>query len=451
MAEEVTSPQPQNPAVDPELPQPPRRLRVEISDPPVTISPYPPPPAPGGIESREATDVPGTTTFFGANETGTTTFFGDQPTAFEPIGIPIEGGGTGTTQFFGDEAPGRTTLFVDPADDPGTRTPAFNEAGAEIGGTQFFGGPDGVDPATDPGVGGAEDLVAPPVDVTATPDDTTAALAQAQEQGSIQQQYNQPLQTDWRVRLRLLPNATYLYKSSNPGILAPLVPTDGVIFPYLPTVNTNYQAKYDEYQLTHSNFRGFFYRNSLVSDITITGTFTAQNTQEAQYVLAVIHFFRSITKMFYGQDAERGTPPPLVTLSGFGEYQYNNHLCVVSNFTYNLPNTVDYVRVNPNNLGLTLAGRRNSVNSNPFTLSSITNRLASAGLWPGAEPGQQSPGRQDLGYVNQTVDGTSATTYVPTRMDITVTLLPIQTRSQVSQQFSLKKFADGSLLRGGFW
>ena len=48
--------------------------------------------------------------------------------------------------------------------------------------------------------------------------------------------------------------------------------------------------------------------------------FTAQATFEANYMLAVIHFFRSVTKMFYGQDWQRGAPPPLVFLSGLGEY-----------------------------------------------------------------------------------------------------------------------------------
>jgi len=32
-----------------------------------------------------------------------------------------------------------------------------------------------------------------------------------------------------------------------------------------------------------------------------------------------------------------------------------------------------------------------------------------------------------------------------------VQLLPIQTRSQQSQQFSVKAFANGNLLKGGFW
>jgi hypothetical protein len=30
-------------------------------------------------------------------------------------------------------------------------------------------------------------------------------------------------------------------------------------------------------------------------------------------------------------------------------------------------------------------------------------------------------------------------------------LLPVQSRRQVSQEFSLKQFANGNLMRGGFW
>jgi hypothetical protein len=40
---------------------------------------------------------------------------------------------------------------------------------------------------------------------------------------------------------------------------------------------------------------------------------------------------------------------------------------------------------------------------------------------------------------------------VPTKIDISLTLLPMQTRDQVSKEFSLEKFANGNLLRGGFW
>jgi hypothetical protein len=47
--------------------------------------------------------------------------------------------------------------------------------------------------------------------------------------------------------------------------------------------------------------------------------------------------------------------------------------------------------------------------------------------------------------------GIDNSTYVPTKMEISLTLLPMQSRSQVSKQFSLKGFANGNLLKGGFW
>jgi hypothetical protein len=281
-----------------------------------------------------------------------------------------------------------------------------------------------------------------------------AAITRAQDQATLQQRYNQTTTGDWRVRIRLAPSANYLYKAKNPGIMSPLVASDGVIFPYLPTVQTRYEATYDRRDLTHSNYRGYFYKNSSVGEISVNGTFTAQDTWEAQYLLAVIHFFRSATKMFYGKDEFRGAPPPLVMLSGFGEYQFNGHPCLISNFNYTLPNGVDYIRVNPNNQGQNLVINRNQVSSSPAStietawrrISGLVN-LATGGK---VDAGAQS-GLQDLGYVTQTVSGTSQTTYVPTKMEIQITLLPVQTRSQVSQQFSLKEFANGNLLKGGFW
>ena len=199
-----------------------------------------------------------------------------------------------------------------------------------------------------------------------------AAQSQLRDQFTLQQRFNTSSQGDWRVRLRLAPGAKYLYRAQDPGILRPLVPTDGIIFPYTPTISTQYSAKYDSYNLTHSNYRGYFYQSSQVGDITVTGTFTAQDTAEAEYLLAVIHFFRSVTKMFYGKDPQRGSPPPLVELSGFGEYQFNNHPCLVASFNYTLPNNVDYIQVKPNNQGLNMSDRTPKVSSSPAsTIESV--------------------------------------------------------------------------------
>ena len=124
---------------------------------------------------------------------------------------------------------------------------------------------------------------------------------------------------DWRVKLRLAPQATYLYKAPEPGILAPLAVTDGIIFPYTPTIDVQYRAEYQNYSPTHSNYQHYFYKNSSVQTVQLQAEFTAQDTIEAEYLLAVIHFLKSASKMFYGQDAERGSPPPLLYLTGLGE------------------------------------------------------------------------------------------------------------------------------------
>jgi hypothetical protein len=264
----------------------------------------------------------------------------------------------------------------------------------------------------------------------------------ARQQQAIASQRKQVNNGDWRVRIRLAPQSKYLYNAPQPGILQPLTVTDGVIFPYTPTISTAYKANYQPYDLTHSNYKGYFYQSSSVDPITVTGTFTAQDTAEANYLLAVIHFFRSATKMFYGQDAERGAPPPLVYLTGLGEYQFNEHPCLIQNFTYTLPSDVDYIRAgSPGNIGTNLTTNRDRQSVATNGVFGSLNRLAAAFLTKGAIPNVPAPPTLGL----------NRPTYVPTKMEIAVTMLPTQSRQQVSKQFSVKEFANGNLIKGGFW
>ena len=272
-------------------------------------------------------------------------------------------------------------------------------------------------------------------------------LRQAQNQQTARVQSNNNAATgDWRVRLQLADASDYLYNAPDCGpLLWPLRDTNGIIFPYTPSIYTAYKANYTQYDLTHSNYRGYFYQNSYVDTINIKATFTAQDTVEANYLLAVIHFFRSVTKMFYGQDAQRGSPPPMVFLSGLGDFQFNKHPCLVSQFNYNLPADVNYIRAQSTvvNGGNQLAARtRQTTLGNP--IASTVQRLASLGqkIFPGAVTAPFAP-QGSLAAGNPT--------YVPTKMDINLSLLPVQSRSQVSQQFSVRGFANGNLLKGGFW
>jgi hypothetical protein len=319
-----------------------------------------------------------------------------------------------------------------------------------------------VNPATDPGVKGPFGGAAFTTAAAQNPEAAAAALQQeqanqaaamgrkAREEAAVQEEFQSPANGDWRVRLRLAPGATYLYKDANvkTSILAPLAASNGVVFPYMPTIQTTYNANYESVELTHSNYRGQFYKSSYVGDVQITGTFTAQDTAEANYLLAVIHFFRSVTKMFYGaEDPLRGAPPPLVYLIGLGQYQFNNQPCVVKTFNYSMPNDCDYIRTKPNNYNTNLGGRSSKPQTSANPISSVVNRLQNALLPQGAVPNVPAQGLLEMQSVTNIADAT----YVPTKCEIQLTLMPIQTRSQQSQQFNMENFANGNLLKAGFW
>ena len=272
-----------------------------------------------------------------------------------------------------------------------------------------------------------------------TPRGLTIAKAQAAAAPTVQD--NQVPNGDWRVRLSLAPGAKYLYKSiSPPGILLPLVKTDGVIFPYTPNIQVAYAAHYDPAELTHSNYKIFQYKNSSVDNITLTCEFTAQDTAEANYLLAVIHFFKSVTKMFYGQDGNpiRGTPPPLCYLTGLGQFQFDQHPLAITSFNYTLPTDVDYVRAN--STGTTVpGGNTDTGGADPYP-DAVSIRLGAAKAQPGG-------GAAPPNFNFNTATNTQAT-YVPTKMQISITAIPIVSRADISKEFSLKKYATGELLQG---
>jgi len=281
------------------------------------------------------------------------------------------------------------------------------------------------------------------------------ATANAKNQANAQAASNMQQLQDWRVRLALAPNCGYLYQAPNPGILGPLAATNGVIFPYTPDIQITYAANYETFKPVHSNYTVYQYQNSAVDQISINCTFTAQDTSEALYLLAVIHFFRSVTKMFYGQDQnpKPGTPPPLCYLYGLGTFQFNNHPLVISNFTYSLPTDVDYIRAG------TLTTQP-GVGNNNNTSKNSTQNTSSQRLTSNGQNIATGGGVQPVNFGISEL-GTTQPTYVPTMMSIQIAGYPIVTRNDVSNKFSLGPnksgggYASGALYAPktgqGFW
>ena len=377
---------------------------------------------------------------------------GEGPTDTSPITITSH-----NDPYLGDAA-------NQPYDDNGELNPGWQIDDAT--GQPFYVGdlpktpiPEPIDPNTDPVAAAADEDAAnasasneqvAPNDSAEANNNTnqnglTAPKLNTQSQATQQDAANFAQQGDWRVRLALAPSADYLYKNKGKeGILLPLAATDGVIFPYTPAISVQYAAAYDGTELTHSNYKFWQYRSSSVDSVSITCDFTAQDTSEANYLLAVIHFFRSVTKMFYGQDQNptNGTPPPLCYLYGLGSFQFDTHPLAITSFTYTLPTDVDYIRAGATTTGPGVSKAPSSVetqNSNSVS----GDRLNSSGLNKGALTAAPQFASND---------GTRTPTYVPTKMQISITAIPIVTRNDISNNFSLNgpglNYGSGALLQG---
>lgn len=172
-----------------------------------------------------------------------------------------------------------------------------------------------------------------------------------------------------------------------PQILAPLAQTNGMIFPYTPSVDVSQSIDYSTYDPVHSNQELHSYARTRAPIISINGEFTAQNSTEASYSLAVVHFCRTVSKMAFGQSQFAGTPPPILLLSGYGEYMFNDLPVIMTNFSISLPKDVDYVNVPNSNtyvpamfgISMSLVVQNNPATLRTFSLEQFRSGLAMKG------------------------------------------------------------------------
>lgn len=224
---------------------------------------------------------------------------------------------------------------------------------------------------------------------------------------------NFPSSGDWRVRLSM--PGTSAFQSS--PLIAPLRKTNGLVFPYTPTVNIVHSANYNAIAPTHSIYPIQAYRNSSVEQITVAGQFFNETAEEGLYWLGMLHYLRSVTKMAYGSDngSEQGSPPPVLRFSGYGDYVFNNVPVLVTNFTLDLSPETDYISINTNG--------------------------SSSGLANAANIAQQVSG----GAIPRASNGN---VHVPVSSMVSITLVPAYSRRE-QEKFSLRGFVNGDLVKGG--
>lgn len=119
-------------------------------------------------------------------------------------------------------------------------------------------------------------------------------------------------------------------------------------FPYTPTVQVGGSNDYSEYSLSQTNYKYMAYDKSAPGPITVSADFTAQTMTEAKYVLAMMHFFRTANKSFFGSKEKEsivGSPPPLVKFSYLGKHMFKNVPVVIKDYGFTLQPDVDYIYV----------------------------------------------------------------------------------------------------------
>ena len=223
---------------------------------------------------------------------------------------------------------------------------------------------------------------------------------------------------DWRVRLSVPTNFM-----GGSAILGPLKSAGGLVFPYTPTITFGNNASYDGTAVTHQNYQFLSYQNSTPNDITINAPFYVEDAEQGRYWIAVVHFLRAVTKMYTGDTAQAGSPPPILSLNAYGDFVFKNVPVVVRSFTITLGNDCDYITTKPK-AGLSFS----SISDIIGTLDNSFENLAG-------------------GALASLVDRESR---VPTKSDISVVLSPIYSRD-AARRFSLADFVNGSyLINGGY-
>jgi hypothetical protein len=216
---------------------------------------------------------------------------------------------------------------------------------------------------------------------------------------------------DTRIRLAAL-NPAGIYTNGGSSVASPLMAilaeTNGMLFPYTPSITVNQSIDYQNIALVHSNTDYQAYTRTQSVKISINGKFSVQNQREGVYALAAIHFLRTVSKSYFGEtDAKAGKaglPPPVLVFSGYGNFMFNNLRVILTSHSLVFDESMDTVPI--------------SIQAPTLALKSVQTSTVS-------------------GIVR-----------LPAMFTLSCELLVIQTPTRMRTTFSFADFASGKLMTG---
>jgi len=211
---------------------------------------------------------------------------------------------------------------------------------------------------------------------------------------------------DWRARLRPKnggKNKVYGIDADDPnGLLAPLNATGGLVWQVTPQIYLSGVAEYNQIAPHGTNYPIYTYIKSTPPALPVQADFYANDIFDGHYLLAMMHFLRVSTKSYFGElsvaRGTYGTPPPVLLFEYMGDHGFNKVPVHIQDYSIQLPDDCDYVPVETN------------------------------------------VGRSEK----------KETTFVPTRMNVMVNLIPHYSPRKTREQFDLEGLRKGTLYKGGF-
>jgi len=219
------------------------------------------------------------------------------------------------------------------------------------------------------------------------------------------------------------------------NILHPIWKTDGLMFPYTPMIQVQHSnVGFGQYDLPHTNYDYLAYSKTQSPSMTVTGTFGAHTEDEAEYMMAALHFFRTVTKSSFGTtDPNRGTPPPKLAFSAYGPAMFNRTPVYIRSVAFGLDQDVDYVPINSENRATT------------EIIDKLNNWYKET-----VEEGKPDEGLKKMAQYGENINDVGKS-YVPLILNIFVELVVSPNPSQLRDEFNLEDFREGKLLHKGFY
>ena len=244
---------------------------------------------------------------------------------------------------------------------------------------------------------------------------------------------------DWRVRLSV-PGGTIFDGSA---IFAPFREAGGLVFPYTPSINIGGSAKYEQVTPVHNNYPFHAYSGSQPDAIELVAPFYVENSAEAQYWIATVHFLRAVTKMFTGDSSPAGNPPVICQLNGYGEYVFKNVPVVVTKFSVQLDATSDYIATPSPGSGM---GALDKISAGAKQLAGVGRAIPAVGEALNAASNIIGGAGSIADFLGGGGGGSGGSaSHVPTKSSFSISLLPIYSRESV-RTFNLQKFVNGDYM-----